>query len=363
MKIEFKSFIVNKKNIIICLLITLVLIISNINISAKHSYRVNVDILNSNIVDLKERLSSSSLDKGVEDTLKKQLKLTTEEKESFIKKDYKTYWEKKIELNSDVDIPNDIINEDIDFFQRLISQRDYFDYLKKHHLDFPMNEITYEGAFETVSLTFITFTTDVILALFVILIGDFFARKFEDEKIRYYRLIRQNKWRTILNHLIVPFTITLSFVMLIFSINYLANGIATGKWGNPIFPYGQFNLATTPYWELDLIALIFLILTLLFIITLTQLLTVIFKKTLVVVGTELLLIVGYNFLNQKDFFKPFIKFFPFEYLFGLSVIFTDEKYLFADNSLLIGGVYLLGCSIVFYILTNILYQKWIYRTK
>lgn len=363
MKIEFKSFIVNKKNIIIFLLITLVLIISNINISAKHSYKVNIDILNSNIVGLKEKLSSSSLDKEVEDELNKQLKLTTEEKEAFLKKDYKTYWEKRIELNDDVDIPNDIAEEDIVFFQKVISQRDYYDYLKKHHLDFPMNEITYEAAFEKASLTFITFTTVVILALFVILIGDFFARKFEDEKIRYYRLIQQKKWRTIFNHLVVPLTITLSFVMLIFGVNYFVNGLITGKWGSPRFPYGQFNLATTPYWKLDLIALIFLILTLLFIITLTQLLTVIFKKTLVVVGTELLLIVGYNFLNQKDFFKPFIKFLPFEYLFGLSVIFTDEKYLFASNSLLIGGVYLLGCSIMFYILTNILYQKWIYRTK
>lgn len=344
-------------------MIALVLVISNINLAANHNYRINIDILSSNIVDLKERLSSPSLDKETEALLNKQLKLTTEEKEAFVKKDYKTYWEKKLELTGDVVIPDDITDEELDFFQTVISQRGYYDYLKQHHLDFPMNEITYEGAFEATSLTFITFTTDVVLALFVILVGDFFAGKFEDEKIRYYRLIHQNKWRTVFNHLVVPLTITLAFVMLSFTINYLFSGMTTGKWGSPIFPYGQFNLATTPYWHLDLIALIFLILTLLFIITLTQLLTVIFKKTLVVVGTELLLIVGYNFLNQKEFFKPFIKFLPFEYLFGLSVIFMDEKYLFAGNSLVVGGGYLLVCSIIFYILTNILYQKWIYRTK
>ena len=226
-----------------------------------------------------------------------------------------------------------------------------------------MTAVTVEGAFEKMSLTFVSFTSVVTLSLLVILFGDFFAQKFETEKIRYYRLIRQAKSRTLLNHLLIPFLISLSFLLLTIIANYLVLGITSGNWGSLIYPYGQLSQVVTPYWQVDLWALGFLVLTLLFIITLSQLLAVIFKKKLVVVGIELLLIVGYDFIHQKDRVKPLIKFLPFEYLFGVSVVFPDEKYLFGTNSMLIGAGYLLICSLIFYLLTNLLYQKWLYRTK
>lgn len=361
MILEIKTFVANKKNLIVCGLLVLVLAMFSTNFKQDFQYQLTLDSLDKDITRLEIDLKNNATDTEFQAFNQKQLSIISAEKNAFVNKDYQTYWEKKLEATGD--ISEDVKEQNLDFYQMAKGQKDYYDYLKKHKLSFPMSEIVYEGAFEKTSLTFVSFTTVVTLSLLVILFGDFFTQKFESERIRYYRLIRQAKSHTLLNHLILPFLIGLGLLLLTIIANYLVLGITSGNWGSFIYPYGQLRQVITPYWEIDLWALGFLILTLLFIITLSQLLSVIFKKTLVVVGVELLLIVGYDFLHQKDFFKPFIKFLPFEYLFGVSIVFPDEKYLFGANSMLIGAGYLLICSVIFYLLTNILYQKWIYRTK
>lgn len=185
--LEFKSFIFNKKNLIVCGLIVVVIAMFNTNFKREFQYQVTLESLEKDITRLEIDSKNNPKDTEFQTFSQQKLAILRAEKNAFVNKDYQTYWEKKIEEAGD--ISEDFKEQNLDFYQAAKGQKNYYDYFRKHKLAFPMNEIAYEGAFEKTSLTFVSFTTVVSLSLLVILFGDFFVQKFETEKIRYYRLI------------------------------------------------------------------------------------------------------------------------------------------------------------------------------
>ena len=97
MTLEFKSFIANKKNLIVCGLIVVVIAMFNTNFKREFQYQITLDSLEKDIGRLEIELKNNPKDMAFQAFNQKQLAVIKAEKNAFINKDYQTYWEKKIE--------------------------------------------------------------------------------------------------------------------------------------------------------------------------------------------------------------------------------------------------------------------------
>lgn len=97
MTLEFKSFIANKKNLIVCGLIVVVIAMFNTNFKREFQYQITLDSLEKDIGRLEIELKNNPKDMAFQAFDQKQLAVIKAEKNAFVNKDYQTYWEKKIE--------------------------------------------------------------------------------------------------------------------------------------------------------------------------------------------------------------------------------------------------------------------------
>ncbi|GEM_PF-3451333 len=97
MTLEFKSFIANKKNLIVCGLIVVVIAMFNTNFKREFQYQITLDSLEKDIGRLEIELKNNPKDMAFQAFNQKQLAVIKAEKNAFVNKDYQTYWEKKIE--------------------------------------------------------------------------------------------------------------------------------------------------------------------------------------------------------------------------------------------------------------------------
>ncbi|ATC61671.1 hypothetical protein [Pseudolactococcus raffinolactis] len=97
MTLEFKSFIANKKNLIVCGLIVVVIAMFNTNFKREFQYQITLDSLEKDIGRLEIELKNNPKDMAFQAFNQKQLAIIKAEKNAFVNKDYQTYWEKKIE--------------------------------------------------------------------------------------------------------------------------------------------------------------------------------------------------------------------------------------------------------------------------
>lgn len=97
MTLEFKSFIANKKNLIVCGLIFVVIAMFNTNFKREFQYQITLDSLEKDIGRLEIELKNNPKDMAFQAFNQKQLAVIKAEKNAFVNKDYQTYWEKKIE--------------------------------------------------------------------------------------------------------------------------------------------------------------------------------------------------------------------------------------------------------------------------
>ena len=97
MTLEFKSFIANKKNLIVCGLIVVVIAMFNTNFKREFQYQITLDSLEKDIGRLEIELKNNPKDMAFQAFNQKQLAIIKAEKNAFVNKDYQTYLEKKIE--------------------------------------------------------------------------------------------------------------------------------------------------------------------------------------------------------------------------------------------------------------------------
>ena len=126
MTLEFKSFIANKKNLIVCGLIVVVIAMFNTNFKLEFQYQITLDSLEKDIGRLEIELKNNPKDMAFQAFNQKQLAVIKAEKNAFVNKDYQTYWEKKIEQVGN--ISEDFKEQNLDFYQAAKGQkkRDHF---------------------------------------------------------------------------------------------------------------------------------------------------------------------------------------------------------------------------------------------
>lgn len=380
LKFEFKRFYSSKRNLILLGLFVIVLLIPILfQINSGNDSEIRMTIK-----DLKMEISVNSQqyqlaidaskqapdDKGkAEDLimLKKGLDKSKAKLLAFQNEDYATYWKLYVSgLPSGQAAMNDFNNSlplnASNAYNLYDHIRQYYHYIVNNHLYFYASQTSLTKSFETVSLSFLTSFTTLPILLITILSTTFFSECFEKQTIRFYQLINKNKTKILTDYFLVPFLTFLGLMIGIFVIFYIFLGVTKG-WGSPIYPYGHGAEYTTPFWKLDLIQLLFLVLGLAFVITLSQLLTIFFKKALVVVGIESLLFISYSLLIFQISFQPFKKFLPFPYLDGLSTTIYDKSILFRNQTFLIGAIYLIVSILIFSILTKFIFDRYIFRNK
>lgn len=348
---ELKSMIFSKSNLIIGILLMLVIGLQ----FASHFYFLEADnemvvkSLDSEILEIENHPDSS--DPNWLENLKEQ-------KDALLSRDYETYWDKKIE-NNRVFLDGEFLPESGKLVKQQIA---YYEYLKKNRLPFFATEISGNQGFTVFGRLMASFLSLTQIVLLTVLLLSSFAMRFDSQQIRVLHLYRISPSRALINHFIVALCSVIGLVLSTFILGLAvwSSKFGLGSW---IYPLGQGDFSITPIWRVTLWSLLYWILTCSFILSLGQLLSVLLRKSVLVIGLIFLMFASWSVIERKAFFGDIRKFFPFEYLNGVSKILADRVAypMFGTNTMMIGAIYLLVCTILFTIITHVVFSRWVYR--
>ncbi|MDR0200192.1 MAG: hypothetical protein LBI43_06420 [Streptococcaceae bacterium] len=210
----------------------------------------------------------------------------------------------------------------------------------------------------------------LILVLVSVLVSDFLSWQFPN-KLRLWRVLKVKREKIQIMTLLVPIITVFSVVCFLFICYFIYLGFSVG-WGSPKFPAGMFGeYSNMPVWQAGVWGLAYFAVILIFLSSLGQFLTLIVKRSFLPLIVTVLILVGYSQLMTQDFMKHVIKFIPLTYLGSGTVVQLSGgspapwplggNVLFGQNSLIFGVIYLLVLSLIFYIATHWLFQRYVYR--
>lgn len=361
MKFVIKKYSLDKKNIVLLLVMILLLIalyIVNVYTLPNNEQKVLISTTDSSIQINQQNLSTA---KGISAiNLNHQLEKLKAEKSALEKNNYNEYYKLDNELNlqtlSDYKKnPKDFYNFDPVQIKQSIA---YYDLVRKSGQGFPVMEGENPKALGIFNYSTSWLSSVILLIFFALLCGNFLSEEFT-EKIRFYHLVHINKRKILLYYLFTPVLLVFSalviFFALLFAIRLFSNG-----WGSFTFPFGNGDFVTSPIWQIGLWSFLYLFLTLVFIASLGQFFALITKKTMLPVSILIIILVGFTLLEQQSFMQGIIKWIPFSYLGSGQVIHYSSQ-MFEGNSLGFGAVYLIICSTILFFATNFLYARYTYR--
>ena len=171
-------------------------------------------------------------------------------------------------------------------------------------------------------------------------------------------------------HLFIPTAFVSMLILSALLVFVLIAGLqfGLGSWSFPNFIVG----ATYDIFQGEelLWRLLYLLLSILFITSLGQLLSQVIRKAYIPSAIIALLMVVYSAIHTHEVMRPVIKWISLTYL-NINTVFqfsNGEKawaisgnFLFGRDSLWIGALVLLSCSILFYGTSHFLFTKYIYR--
>lgn len=188
--------------------------------------------------------------------------------------------------------------------------------------------------------------------------------------LRYYHLMKKDKKMLHFQHLFIPVGFVLLLILSALLVFALIAGLqfGMGSWNFPNFVVGA--IYDVFQGEELLWRLLYLLLSILFITSLGQLLSQFIRKAYIPSAIIALLIVTYSVIHTHEAMKTIIKWIPLTYL-NINTVFqfsngenswpTSGNFLFGRDSLWIGALVLLSCSILFYGISHFLFTKYIYR--
>ncbi|MBL3716584.1 hypothetical protein AALM99_09505 [Lactococcus muris] len=207
------------------------------------------------------------------------------------------------------------------------------------------------------------------LILLTFICGDTLAMEMPNG-LRYYHLMKKDKKVLHFQHLFIPagfVLLLILFALLVFAL-FAGLQFGMGSWNFPDFVVG----ATYDLFQGEelLWRLLYLLLAILFITSLGQLLSQFIRKAYIPSAIIALLLVTYSVIHTHEVMKTIIKWIPLTYLDINTVLQfsngenswpTSGDFLFGRNSLGIGALVLLSCTIIFYSTSHFLFTKYIYR--
>lgn len=384
-----KKFISNKKNKVLGLLAVIGLISLFISYETVYLHlfpdrnntittQKNIEASKKGIQGMTEYLKGALLEderKEVENSLvgeQKRLDLEEKQLKSLKKKDYNEFYRlaylinksdleeiKKIPLNNQAD--NNVL-----FYEAFAS---WYSKVKESGQNFP--EVLASNASGIGAVGFILVTLGGLsgLVFLTLFCGDVLANEFPNG-LRYYHLMKRKRGLLQFQYLFIPILVLMGIIaiglFIPFTIASFQYGIGSVKF--PEFLEGaifQEYAGEKLLWRI-----IYLFLVLIFITTLGQLLSQLIKKPYVPSAIIVLILVGYSTLQTQEVMKNLIKWIPLTYL-NVNTVFSlsNEKkdwpntgnFLFGQDSPWIGALMILTCSLIFYLITHLLFKRYIYR--
>lgn len=207
------------------------------------------------------------------------------------------------------------------------------------------------------------------LILLTFICGDALAMEMPNG-LRYYHLMKKDKKVLHFQHLFIPTGFVLLLILSTLLVFALIAGLqfGIGSWNFPNFVVGA--IYDVFQGEELLWRLLYLLLAILFITSLGQLLSQFIRKAYIPSAVIALLLVTYSIIHTHEAMKTIIKWIPLTYLNINTVLQfsngenswpTSGNLLFGRDSLWIGALVLLSCSILFYDISHFLFTKYIYR--
>ena len=349
MNFTLKKYIAQKKNIVFLLLLIASLSFLFIwykSVYSNNVYQENIALINNVINENNGNGSPSSSQKNF-------LNFLNQEKKAWTNKNYNLYYkldnENNLEMLSQYKKNPQSVMGDIHLMKDSIS---YYYAVKASGQSFsPGQGLNFSGL--GVIQDFNSWLSSIVfLVFFTLLCADFFGDEFT-KGLRFYELIKMNRKKLTLHYLWIPLSLTFAAVCLTFIVLFGAQSISSGV-GSLSYPFGQVGYITTPIWQIGLWALLYLFLTLLFITSLGQLFAVLIKKAHLSATVLLVILIIFSVLKTQTFMQPFLKWIPLSYLGSGQVISQGLNLGY-------GALYLIVCSIVFILLTNLLFSRYIYR--
>jgi ABC-2 type transport system permease protein len=367
---EIKKFICNPKNIV-CLVILMTLftglLIINNTTTASLSSEAEYTVIQANLQQSKQTIRQLENELKLTPTNKKISGILSDERfdEASFSQQFDALenndWDLLAKLRNDWDIVKigQISDKNSDAYKSYLQNINYYQAVKKsggkHGLI--ANETT-EAAFTLGYLVTSWLSATTIFVLITVLIADSFSTEIESSQIRFYQLIRGNRTGHLLRRLFAPLLVTFTITVIGLSLLYLVNGLI-GDFGTWQYPYLLANGTIEPIWKVTLITLMLFFFALVFIGSLGQLLALIFKKSLIVVGLIVVMFTGFLTVTNQEWFQPMKKFVPLEYLSYGQII--NDTTILPKNPVLIGSIFILSLSLLFFIISAFLYQHYYYR--
>lgn len=250
-------------------------------------------------------------------------------------------------------------DRDSDEYRQLEAMVRYFNAIKSVNGNFSVSvNDSSDSAFIIGRSMVAWLSSTTIFVLVTVLIADGVSHDIESSQIRFYHLMGGRKPKQLVLKLVVPILAVFVTTLTVFLLCYVINGLFDG-YGTWQYPYLMSNGIILPIWKMSLNTVTMFLVALIFIGSLGQFLSLIFKKSLVVIGLIVVFLTGFMTISQEEWFQPFKKFVPFEYL-GYGQLINDVKIL-PSKAITIGIIYLTSMSLIFIVFSVYLYQHYYYR--
>ncbi|GGE32422.1 ABC transporter permease [Streptococcus himalayensis] len=367
---EFKRFINNPKNKI-CLVLLLLLFIGlfilnqttfqkGFSALSIETNQLNLQQSNQSVDNLKKAVELNPNDNQLIQELERaqeEQKIFLEQSETLKNEDYAAFTNLQYQLDSSR--LEQISEKDSEEYKKLKINLKYYESVKGvAGSPSPYINSTDESAFTIGSSMMAWLSSTVIFVLLTVLVSDSISAEIESSQIRFYHLMGAKNPKNLLLKLCVPIVVTFSLTIMIFFCLYIIKGMMN-SFGTLEYPYLTIDGDILPIWKVTLYTIVLYLVSLLFIASLGQFLGLVFKKSLVVIGLIVVCLTSFMTLSQEEWFRPFKKFFPFEYL-GYGQVVNDKQIL-PQHAVLIGVCYLLIFSFLFIVISNHLYKNYYYR--
>lgn len=371
LRFEVRKFLNNPKNRIVLAIFTMIFLglfgfhqtIWNAQrqTMVMNTVKLNIQQVNQSVIELERYV----LDNSSDDSMKKLLEDARTEY-SLLTQQVTALESNDVLAFSDLDFQLDQLRlstlsqeENPEEYQSIVARIHYHEAVKKVGGQAPIAINDSDGAaFFTGVRVLSWLSSTAILILFTVLLSDGVSSDIEDSQLNLYALVGRKNKLTLVVKLMVPVIITFAFTVSLFCLIYLIKGgiDGFGVWNYPYLSIGQDIF---PIWEVVLKSLINAFLSLVFIASLGQLLSFIFRKSTVVIGMISLFLVAFMTFSKEEWFQPIKPFLPFEYM-SYAQLMNDAEVLPAQ-AFTIGVLYLSSLSILFVIISNILYRNYYWR--
>ncbi|MGM9887054.1 MAG: hypothetical protein ACI31W_07415 [Lactococcus sp.] len=364
---ELKKFMINKRNVIMFLALSFVLLFTlyfsvfKTGLSRSIFLQQAETATQTMLATDTQSLTSHKLNEEEIAFQKENIQLLSQQIKALENKNINQYFDLQLQLDkklSKLSLDNGLgITSDI--LKRNAVEISYLSLVKSRKLSFeimPTVQFNAFGQFVDFTLESNYFTT-LFLLLFSFLVSTTVAFYMENKEIMTYKFLNISSRRSLCSKILSAVTATFLGILLLSFIDVIIVGLKNGFgswdypaylvniWNNPASdPTLPDNMAIS-VGSVIVLSMLYLFVVLLFLATLGAVIAVIFKRSMVVIGIMALIILGWVSIASFSEIQMIKRYLPFSYLNPVELL-CQPKYLFGNLSYFVGFIYLVFLSLI-----------------